>query len=97
MKKVLLLVNVLLFSILSHAQIDKAMMIQAMQKHQSANELKISDISNFSISSQYTEAKTGITHVYFRQSIENIEIYNANSSLHFDKNGNLFHFNNAFI
>lgn len=97
MKKILLIVNVLVFSILSNAQIDKAFMIRSMQQHSTASELKMSDIANFSIYSQYTEAKTGITHIYFRQTIKNIEIYNANSSLHFDKKGNLFHFNNAFI
>ncbi|NDC31660.1 MAG: T9SS C-terminal target domain-containing protein [Bacteroidetes bacterium] len=97
MKKILLLANFLLFSILSDAQIDKAKMIKAIQEHVSAGDLKMIDISNFSINSQYTESKTGITHVYLRQTIENIEIYNSSTSLHFDKNGNLFHFNNAFI
>ena len=97
MKKILLLANFLLLTILSDAQIDKSKMIKAIQEHVSAGDLKMIDISNFSINSQYTESKTGITHVYLRQTIENIEIYNSSTSLHFDKNGNLFHFNNAFI
>ena len=97
MKKTLLFVNILLLSFLSYAQIDKAMMVRAILKHPSATNLEKSDVSNFTISSQYTEAKTGITHVYFKQTVNNVEIYNANSSLHFDKNGNLFHFNNSFI
>ena len=97
MKRILLATSIFLLPILLQAQIDKTTMVKAIQQYNNASSLSINDFSNFAITSQYTESKTGITHIYIRQTIDNIEVFNANSSLHFDKSGNLFHFNNAFI
>ncbi len=97
MKRILLATSIFLLPILLHAQIDKTTMVKAMQQYNNASNLSINDISNFAITSQYTESKTGITHIYIRQTVDNIEVFNANSSLHIDKFGHLFHFNNAFI
>ncbi len=49
------------------------------------------------ITSQYTSKNNGVTHVYLRQTLNNMEVFNANSSLHFDKTNHLIAFNNSFV
>lgn len=41
---------------------------------------------NISINNFHTDAVSGITHVYFKQVIDNLEIMNSQSSIHIDKN-----------
>lgn len=55
------------------------------------------DIHNLKITSQYTDKQTGITHVYFNQMVNGLEIYNANSSMHIAPNGKLINLNNGFV
>jgi hypothetical protein len=55
------------------------------------------DVQSLVISSQYTDAKSGITHVYFNQVVNGIEIFNANAQLHLDKNGNIITLHDDFI
>ncbi len=53
--------------------------------------------SDINIYSQYTDKSTGITHIYFRQVVNKIEIFDATSDMHLDKNGNLVVWHNRFI
>lgn len=93
MKKLLLiaiasLISSIAFSQVSKTQIDAA--LQAKGLDPSANDAYI-------ITSQSSSKDIGVSHVYLRQTLNGIEIFNANPALHFDKIGNMFSFSNAFI
>lgn len=58
--------------------------------------LSAADVRDFIITSQYTDQTTGITHIYLRQVVQGKEIYDANSSLHINREGKVVHMNHAF-
>ncbi|MFZ4797636.1 MAG: T9SS-dependent M36 family metallopeptidase [Bacteroidia bacterium] len=92
MKKLSSTIILLLFTSITFAQISKEKIDETLISK--GINLKA---NGYIISSQYTSKSNGVTHVYFRQTVNNIEIFNANSALHFDKNGNVVSFNNSFI
>jgi len=53
--------------------------------------------NGYIITSQYTSKNNGVTYIFLRQTVNYLEIYNANSALHFDKNLQLISFNNSFV
>ncbi len=90
MKKILtLLTSLVLLFVVANAQISNQQVIEIL-KQRGNSQL---DANSIIINSQYTEKSTGITHVYFKQALNSAEVFNTQSSLHFDKNGNLFHSN----
>ena len=52
-----------------------------LRENMSKWNLTESDVSNFDISDQYTNAGTGVTHVYLNQTVEGIRIFNAISAV----------------
>lgn len=92
MKKLSIIIILFHFSSFVLAQINKEKIDQTLI-------LKGIDLktNGYVITSQYTSKSNGVTHVYIRQTVNDIEIFNANSALHFDKNGNVITFNNSFI
>ena len=81
-----------MFSSIANAQINKEKIDQTLISK--GIDLKS---NGYVITSQYTSKSNGVTHVYIRQTVNDIEIFNANSALHFDKIGNIISFNNSFI
>ena len=53
--------------------------------------------SNYIITKEHVSSLSGIRHVYLRQSLNNLEIYGTESSIHYDRNGNVFKEHNQFI
>ncbi|WP_411894392.1 M36 family metallopeptidase [Winogradskyella sp. A2] len=51
------------------------------------NLLKSANNDEYVITSEYTDAKTGIKHTYIRQAINGIEVFGTESSLHTNANG----------
>jgi Zn-dependent metalloprotease len=92
MKRLSIIIIIFLFSSFANAQINKEKIDQTLTSK--GIDLKV---NGYVITSQYTSKSNGITHVYIRQTINGIEIFNANSALHFDKNGNIISFNNSFV
>ncbi|MDP1727047.1 MAG: T9SS-dependent M36 family metallopeptidase [Bacteroidota bacterium] len=76
----------------SYAQVNKTRIDETL----AAKGIQAQDLS-YVITSQYTSKNNGVTHVYLRQTFNGVEIFNANSALHFNQNGNLLSFNNGFI
>ncbi len=76
------------FSQISKSQIDAALVVRGLSP--SGNDAYV-------VSSQSNSSKSGMTHVYLRQTINGIEIFNANSSIHFSKEGTVLSLNNGFI
>jgi len=96
MTKLKLFITSLILCSASFAQVSKETLIATIKKQPQAKELTPEDYSNFSILNQYQDRSTGIQHVYFRQLVGGVEIYNANSDMHYDRNGNLIVFHNKF-
>lgn len=55
-----------------------------------------SDVAQLVITDQYTTKHNGVTHVYFRQQYNGIEVYNGVGSVHF-KNGQAVALNQHFV
>ncbi len=60
------------------------------------NTLNYSDIQ-YLITDSYTSKTSGISHIYFRQSIDGIEIFGTESDIHLDANGKMIQSHNRFI
>ncbi|MFI5221187.1 MAG: T9SS-dependent M36 family metallopeptidase [Bacteroidia bacterium] len=59
--------------------------------------LTADDLNTIEITDQYTDAHNGVTHIYLRQSVNGIEITEAISNLHIDKNGRVIAINNSLV
>lgn len=73
------------FWVVSNAQVSNLQLTQLLNRV-GFNDLKTEEIS---INSSHTDKKTGITHIYFKQMVNGVEVFNSQSSVHIDKNGNL--------
>jgi extracellular elastinolytic metalloproteinase len=96
MKKIFLASFCMLATIASYAQLSKTHLTKVYTNQATQFGLKASDVENFVVTDQYTDSKTGITHVYLRQVVNGIEVFNANSSLHF-KGEQLISIQNGFV
>ena len=93
MKKILLIAIASLISSIAFSQISKTQIDAALQ----AKGLDPYENDAYIITSQSSSKDIGVSHVYLRQTINGIELFNGNPALHFDKNGNVLSFSNAFI
>ena len=73
------------FWVVSNAQVSNLQLTQLLNRV-GFNDLKTEEIF---INSSHTDKKTGITHIYFKQMVNGVEVFNSQSSVHIDKNGNL--------
>ena len=55
------------------------------------------DFKNWVITSEHVSRTSGVHHVYYRQTFNNIEIYGAEASIHIMANGEVLTQNNSFI
>lgn len=98
MKKILLFLAFYCLSVAaSKAQVSTLQIGESLQQS-----LKNEHFSNYSqisflITDKYTSEHNGITHVYMNQLVNGLEIFNANSALHFSIEGKLIVFHNRFI
>lgn len=60
-------------------------------------QLTATDVQDMVITDQYTDQHNGVTHIYLRQVLKGIEVFNANSSLHLSKEGNIISIQNGFV
>lgn len=79
------------------AQYSTTQVRQLYAARSEAATLGSKDLEDFVITDQYTDAHNGITHIYLRQRVNGVEIYDANSSMHLDKNGRVLSLNNRFV
>ena len=59
--------------------------------------LSIEDLSEFIVTDHHVSKKSGVEHIYLRQSFEGIEILGTESSLHFTQDGKLVSGSNNFV
>ena len=55
------------------------------------------DVTDISISDQYTDQHNGITHIYYIQKYQGIEIFNALSGVHLKSDGKVMFSNHRFV
>ena len=58
--------------------------------------LSTTDIEDVIITNQYTSKHNGVTHIYFRQKYQGVEVFNGVGSIHL-KNNQTITFNQSFI
>ena len=96
-KKVIpFLILIYLFSIPLKAQEVNRSIDQYINNLVINKEIQLHD-SNWIISSQHISSVSGINHIYFKQSLNNIPINNTTSSIHLLANGKMINDNNSFI
>lgn len=59
--------------------------------------LSTGDLAQALVTNQYTDAKTGITHIYFRQTVNGLEVENANINISVLKNGRVLTAGGGFV
>jgi extracellular elastinolytic metalloproteinase len=96
MKKYILVSIALMVTSVLFAQYSTQQIQSFYRSHQSAFGLATEDVNSFIVTDQYTSAN-GVTHIYLRQVVNGIELFNANSSMHISKEGKLITLNNGFI
>ncbi len=72
-------------SAVSYAQNTHIDVVQQLNKNGFPNLTE----SEVIVNSSSLDKKTGITHIYFKQVLNGNEIFNSQSSIHIDKNGNI--------
>ena len=97
MKRVTLFIIVFLTVTAAFAQYTETSIKGLYSSKMQEFSLSPADLQNFVITDQYTDQHNGVTHIYLRQVVNGIEIFNANSSLHNSKNGQLISLENAFV
>lgn len=60
------------------------------------NGFKPTDVEQIEITNQYTSKHNGVTHVYFRQKYQGVEVFNGVGSMHI-KNNQTVTFNQSFV
>jgi len=63
----------------------------------SAEGLAADDISDYIINSSHTSVRSGVTHYYFHQRYQGIEIYKSQSSIHTLEDASLLKYNSSLI
>lgn len=97
MKKITLFSIVFLAVSTAFAQYSETTIREFYASQMQQFQLTPSDIQHFVVTDQYTDQHNGVTHIYLRQVVNGIEIFNANSSMHIAKDGKLISIQNAFV
>ncbi|MBD2766904.1 T9SS-dependent M36 family metallopeptidase [Hymenobacter sp. BT664] len=71
--------------------------LSALSSKASRQGLSEQDLANPAVTSQYTDASTGITHIYLRQRHQGIEVYGAVANVHVASNGSVVAMNQNFV
>ena len=96
-KYFLLLVSGCVGVSLLQAQISERQVKENLIKNLQEQQFTRPDRVEYLVTSQYESKHNGVTHIYLNQIINGLEVFNANSAMHFTKDGKLFLFHNQFI
>lgn len=59
--------------------------------------LTASDLNNYVVKDQYTDADTGVTHIYLKQTYNGLEITNADLSINLTRDGRVINVGSTFV
>lgn len=71
--------------------------VRSILLEEKSNGIQNEDFNELAISAQYTDKKSGITHVYVQQYHQGVPIIDAQGGLHFDNTGQLAYHADHFI
>jgi extracellular elastinolytic metalloproteinase len=71
--------------------------LQQLSSRSSKLGLTEADVLNPAVTSSYTDADAGVTHVYLRQRYQGLEVYGTETDLHLDRNQKVVSLHSAFI
>ena len=77
------------------APIDVA--TQFLEGHASRFGLTVDAIRNSKVTDQYTDADTGITHIYLRQQVGGLEVQNTSIGIHLTSSGEVITASSSFV
>ncbi|MCA8831991.1 T9SS-dependent M36 family metallopeptidase [Hymenobacter pini] len=69
----------------------------ALKARQSKLGLRTADLTDATVTSQYTDQQNGITHVYLRQRVQGIEVYGAVADVHLSQAGKVTDLHSNFV
>ncbi|MBT2559532.1 T9SS-dependent M36 family metallopeptidase [Hymenobacter sp. ISL-91] len=70
--------------------------LQALQNRAASLGLVATDAADAAVTSQYTDARNGVTHVYLRQRVQGIEVYGAVANVHLTAAGKVVSLHSSF-
>ena len=70
--------------------------LSALQNRQASLGLVAGDAADAAVTSQYTDAHNGVTHVYLRQRVQGIEVYGAVADVHLTATGKVAGLHSSF-
>ena len=68
-----------------------------LRSNQAIWQLTDDDLADVITTDQYTDAYNGVTHVYFRQRFNGIEVYQANINVNIARDGSVINIGNDFV
>jgi hypothetical protein len=71
--------------------------LQFMQENSGNLGIEVTDLADVVVTDQYVSRHNGVTHMYFRQRINGIEVFGANAGVHIDKQGRIISVNSSMI
>ena len=84
------------FAFNSWSQQSQEIASNYLLQNQSKYQFKLTK-ENLIISSSHTSQQSGLTHIYFNQAVNGINIYNAITNVAVDKTGKIVHVGNRFV
>ncbi len=97
MKRNLSFILLMSIAISGFAQYAPTTVVSQFKQYQNQFGLTNADIEGMIITDQYTDDHSGITHIYMRQVVNGIEVFNGNASMHLDKSGNIISCYSDFV
>ena len=102
MKRLLLIVSLTLSTSLVHAQSRaQSEALTHVVDHLAASRtslgLSADDLGEVAVTDEYTSRVNGVTHVYLRQKVHGVEVYNGRLNAHVTREGRVVGLKSAFI
>jgi hypothetical protein len=96
-KRLLSLMGILALAFTSNAQISKDKLNLELKQALVKEQFMGTENVEFVVTSQYTSAHNGVTHVYCNQMVNGLEVFNANADMHLSKEGKVISYHHNFV
>jgi extracellular elastinolytic metalloproteinase len=75
----------------------QAIAVGHIRTHAKALGLRAADVADMVVTDRYTDADTGVTHVYLRQRYQGIEVFDANINVNVARDGSIISLGSSFV
>lgn len=90
-KKITLTLLLAIFAVCSYATDFSKTALAYIKAHPTEFNLSSQDIADLKVTDQYTDDYSGITHIWFQQSVNGIGLKNSSIALHLNQKGEVAH------